>query len=218
MWLQASVGEGERDVKKVGADTVDWLAFIASVIGSLVKLAWPAALFGAVWIFRDKIGELLPLLRFKYKDFDVSFRFKEAEREASELPELENGQAPQTPEEKSKFERLAEISPRAAILESRAEMEATLKDLVDSKSVAHATSAISRPMALGQLIRLARSEKIIDPQTSALLDDLRVIANKAAHDTVAVFTSDEALRFRDLASKANNQILATKWHEPLPPG
>ena len=45
-----------------------------------------------------------------------------------------------------------------------------------------------------------------------------VIANKAAHDTVAIFTSDEALRFRDLVSKANNQILATKWHEPLPPG
>ena len=197
---------------------MDWLAFIASVIGSLVKLAWPAALFGAVWIFRDKIGELLPLLRFKYKDFDVSFRFKEAEREASELPVLENEQAPPTPEEKSKFERLAEISPRAAIVESRAEIEAALRDLIDSKGVAQATSTISRPMALGQLIRLARSEKIIDPQTSALLDDLRVIANKAAHDTVAIFTSDEALRFRDLVSKANNQILATKWHEPLPPG
>ena len=85
-------------------------------------------------------------------------------------------------------------------MESRAEIEAALRDLIDSKGVAQATSTISRPMALGQLIRLARSEKIIDPQTSALLDDLRVIANKAAHDTVAIFTSDEALRFRDLVT------------------
>ena len=116
-----------------------------------MKLAWPAALFGAVWIFRDKIGELLPLLRFKYKDFDVSFRFKEAEREASELPALEDeAGTPKTREEKSKFERLAEISPRAAIVGFRAEIEAALRDLIDLKGVAQATSTISRPMALGE--------------------------------------------------------------------
>jgi hypothetical protein len=55
---------------------MDYLTFFASIIGSLVKLAWPAAAFGAIWLFRDKVADLLPLLKFKYKDFDVSFRFE----------------------------------------------------------------------------------------------------------------------------------------------
>ncbi len=53
---------------------MNWLDFIASMFGSLVKLAWPAAAFGSVWVFRNRIEALLPNLKLKYKDFDVSFR------------------------------------------------------------------------------------------------------------------------------------------------
>jgi len=38
---------------------------------------------------QDKISELLPLLRLKYKDLDVSFRLDEAETEAQALPAQE---------------------------------------------------------------------------------------------------------------------------------
>jgi hypothetical protein len=187
---------------------MDCLTFIAAIVGSLVKIAWPAAVFGSVWIFRDKIQGLLPLLRLKYKDFDVSFRFDEAEKEAAKLPAIENQAAPPTPEETSRFERTADVSPRAAILEARTEIEAFLRDTLEDTPLATSTSS-SRPLGFTQMVRILRNNNIIDHSTSALLDDLRVIGNKAAHDTAAVFTKDDALKFRDLAGKATNQLAAT---------
>ena len=65
---------------------MDGYQFIAAILQSVVSLAWPAAIFGSVWLFRDKLRTLLPLLRMKYKDLDVSFRLDEAEKEAAKIP------------------------------------------------------------------------------------------------------------------------------------
>jgi hypothetical protein len=157
-------------------EQMDYPTFFASVIGSLVKLAWPAALFGAVWIFRDKIEGLLPFIRLKYKDLDISFRFEEAEKEAARLPPVEDQQPQATPEEKSRFERTAEVSPRAAILETRTELEAYLRDVITNNRLSTGIVSLSRHSFL-QMTRILRNSNIIDSGTSALLDDLRVIGN-----------------------------------------
>jgi hypothetical protein len=95
---------------------MDGYQFIA-IFQSVVSLAWPAAVFGSVWLFRDKLRTLLPLLRMKYKDLDLSFRLDEAEREAAKIPPTPpSPDLEPTPEEKTRFERLARISPRAADL------------------------------------------------------------------------------------------------------
>src|SRR6185312_8874221 len=100
-----------------GEARMDGYQFTAAIFQSIVSLAWPAALVAAVWIFKDKITELLPLLRFKYKDFDVSFRLDEAEKEAEALPDQALSEP--TPEEADKFALLVGISPRAAIMDRR---------------------------------------------------------------------------------------------------
>jgi hypothetical protein len=56
------------------------------------------------------------------------------------------------------------------------------------------------------MIRLLRSNKIIDPQTSGLLDDLRAIGNQAAHNPQASYTKADALRFKDLADQVISQL------------
>ncbi|MEZ2146360.1 hypothetical protein AAE026_29290 [Bradyrhizobium sp. DN5] len=93
-----------------------------------------------VWLFREKLNTLLPFLRMKYKDFDVSFRLDQAEKEAALiLPRPPSPDLEPTPEEKSRFEKVAEHSPRAAILEKRAELEQVVKtaaELYVSTSVA----------------------------------------------------------------------------------
>jgi hypothetical protein len=205
----------------IGAgDAMDWLTFFSSVIGSLVKIAWPAAVFGAVWIFRDKIEDLLPLLKLKYKDLDVSFRFDEAAKEAARLTIVESGESEPTPEEKSKFEELAEISPNAAILEYRGEIETLLQDIIDTKLPQQTSANVSkssyRSRSMGEMTRILRNNNIIDSNTSALLDNLRAIGNQAAH-RVVVFNRDDALKFRDLAEKTMSTLKAIKWFEPLPP-
>jgi hypothetical protein len=55
---------------------MDWLQFISSIVQSLVSLAWPAAFVAAVWMFREKLIQLLPQLRAKYKDVEISFKLE----------------------------------------------------------------------------------------------------------------------------------------------
>ena len=58
---------------------MDGYQFIASIIQTLFQtlaaFAWPVAFFGAVWLFRKELTRLLPFLRFKYKDWEMSFLF-----------------------------------------------------------------------------------------------------------------------------------------------
>ena len=53
--------------------------FIASLVQSAASLAWPIAFAFAVWLSRRELASLLPRMRLKYKEFDVSFRLESAE-------------------------------------------------------------------------------------------------------------------------------------------
>lgn len=186
---------------------MDGYQFIAAIVEAIFKflgnLGWPAVIVISVWLFRERLNSLLPLLRMKYKDFDVSFRLDQAEKKAARIPAPPPSPdlAP-TPEEKSRFEKVAEQSPRAAILEKCAELE----QVVRSAAEPYVSTSIARSwktLALSTAIRVLRHQNMIDDKTSALLDDLRVIGNRAAHAVDGdEFTKEEALRFGKLADDA----------------
>lgn len=182
---------------------MSWLQFWASVIGSI---AWPAAFVGSIWLFRKKIIELMPRLRLKYRDWEGSFRLDQAEKEAAALPPpAPNDEVLHpTKEEKDKFKEIAEISPRAAMLEVRTDIEEAVRSLAKSKDL-----LTPKVQSVLGLTRLLRSRGVIDEQTSALLDDLRVVGNNAAHNNDADFTMDEALRYRATADRAIAQLRAS---------
>lgn len=181
---------------------MDGYQFIASLLQSLVSLAWPAAFVVAVWLFREKLTSLLPLLRLTYKDFDISFRLDQAEKEAEGLKQLQPDQAPEpTPEETDKFLKLVELSPRSAILERRLELENAVEAFAESVGMLP-----TRPRSLLNLTRELRRNELIDQATSALLDDLRTIGNTAAHAIDANISAQDALRFGDLAEKVIRQF------------
>jgi hypothetical protein len=173
----------------------------AEIIKAVASLGWPFAFVVAVWMFRGRLTELLPFLRLKHKDTEVSFRLQQAERAVTALPPPTDVQElpPPTPEERSRFELTAEHSPRAAILEKRVELEAALNELL-------AAHNIPAKMSLGPAIRLLRDRGLIDSATSVVLDDLRVIGNKAAHTVNEQFSKDEALRFGKLADQTIQSI------------
>ncbi len=178
---------------------------------SLVSLAWPAALVACVWLFREKLNSLLPLLRMKYKDFDMSFRLEQAEKEAAQIPKPPpSPDLEPTPEEKSRFEKVAEHSPRAAILEKRVELEQVLRSVAEP----YLTTMHSRNwknLSLTELTRTLRRQSIINEKTSALLDDLRTIGNQAAHSPEgSEFTVAEALRFGQLTDEAISLVRAAE--------
>ena len=178
---------------------MDWLQFISSVIQSIVSRAWPAAFVTAVWLFRDKLIKLIPQLRAKYKDVEISLKLDQAEKEAAQLPQLPEPDVANepTPEEEKRFDQLSNIFPRVAIQEVRRELEYA----VNNAAVRHGLASSQKSLLMG--IRELRNKGIIGPQLSALMDDLRTIGNKAAHGGPEVeFTKEEADRFRALAVRA----------------
>ncbi len=192
---------------------MNWLQFFASIVQSLASLAWPTALFGCVWLFREKLTELLPLFRLRHKDWEASFRWERAEKEAAKLTVApDSPDAEPTPEEKSRFEQIARLSPRAALLEMRVNLE----EAVRSYGQAVGVSNISPYMNYASLIRTLRKNNLIDANTSALLDDLRAIGNSAAHNQTDP-TEQDALRFRDLADRLIRQLEIGTGAAQMPP-
>jgi|SRR6266540_535791 len=114
-----------------------------------------------------------------------------------------------TETEENKFEKIAQISPRAAILEARLDVEEALRTLAHSVKTRVSTPRYHSFMSL---TRLLRSEDIIDEQTASLLDDLRSIGNSASHEGDVVFTPEEAWRYRTLANNVINRLLLRAKH------
>jgi hypothetical protein len=193
-----------------------WLDFVASMFGSLVKLAWPAAVFGSVWLFRKRLETLLPRMRVKYGEFDLSFPLQEAERTAAQMPQIGNEIEP-TPEETPRLNQIAEISPRAAVLDTRVELESFLSKTVENlKPKGGGGSKLTfRPNSMIESIRFLRNQGVIDHSMSLLLDELRAFGNIASHDWDAVVRIDDAIRYKRLADKVMNQLLSARWHEDI---
>jgi len=169
---------------------------IAKAVTSMVAaFALPTALIVSVWLFKETLGMLLLTFRVRHRDWEASFRWDKAEAAARKLPSapLDPDVQP-TPEEKSRFEQIARISPREAIIEVETQLEEAVRSFASANGFAH----YSRRYAL--LIRLLRSKRLIDANTSALLDDLQNIGYAAAHN-LSDPTEVEAIRYKKLADQ-----------------
>jgi len=169
---------------------------IAKAVTSMIAaFALPTALIVSVWLFKETLGMLLLTFRVRHRDWEASFRWDKAEAAARKLPSAPlDLDAQPTPEEKSRFEQIARISPREAIIEVGTQLEEAVRSFASANGFAH----YSRRYAL--LIRLLRSKRLIDANTSALLDDLQNIGYAAAHN-LSDPTEVEAIRYKKLADQ-----------------
>jgi hypothetical protein len=188
--------------------------FIASIVGSLVTLAWPAAVFGSVWIFRNKIKELLPYARFKYKDWEVSLDRAEKTEAALPPPPAPPPDIPEVQpkaDEAERFQSFAEYSPRSAIAAKRVEVESALRNWY--VTLPNATTISGRRPSMSEMIRLLRIGQKLDDGTLLLLDEILEIANQAVHGDGTI-TTEDALRYAEIANKTITRISANRWFEP----
>ena len=178
---------------------MDHNTFIAEIVKAVTSMigafALPVALIICVWLFKEKLGMLLLMFRVRHRDWEASFRWDKAEAAAKKLPAgpFDPDTQP-TPEESSRFEQIARISPREAILEVGTQLEEAVRSYASANGFAH----YSRRYAL--LIRLLRSKRLVDANTSALLDDLQNIGNAAAHN-LSDPTELEAIRYKKLSDQ-----------------
>ncbi|MEZ8073415.1 hypothetical protein ACED48_20310, partial [Vibrio sp. 5S239] len=94
------------------------------IVEIIKALAWPVAVVWLGYLFRNEVRGLMGrLTALKHGDTEISFNraLEKAEQQASEIPQTEEVIHESTAEELSQKEqlyRLAEISPRAAIVEA----------------------------------------------------------------------------------------------------
>lgn len=177
---------------------------VASIIQAIAGLAWPAAFVVAVYLFRQRLTELLPRFYVKHKDWEASFRLDQAEKEAAALP-LAPQEAPEaapTPEERDRFEELLKVSPQAAILEIRRDLDNAVLMAATAQNLLPASR---RGSSMLEATRALRSKGLIEPEISAILDDLRNVGNSAAHGQ-GELTESDARRYKKLAERVRSRL------------
>jgi hypothetical protein len=148
---------------------MDWLNFSASVIHSL---AWPVAILSALLLLRRELISLMPRIRkVRYKDleFTLTEQISEAKREINigpaplSLPEPTSTSAATREEAEvgtpSYFESIAEVSPRAALLEAWHYFEASATKAAVRLGLMKAGQGIQ----MRDLFRVLEQAKLLTP-------------------------------------------------------
>jgi Domain of unknown function (DUF4145) len=176
---------------------MDWLTFIAEMTKAL---AWPLAALGIFLVLRKHLLARLPDLdTLEWKDF--RFRFNQQVHEvASEarqaLPEPEVTRLPPLSDEAQHL-RLADLSPRAAILESWIALEDAAISALKRKGTTLTDRELQQPLLLVQALGDAG---LLNPAQQQVVSELRNLRNAAAHATELRITPQTAREFVTIAS------------------
>ncbi|MBW3587898.1 MAG: hypothetical protein KY429_00570 [Actinobacteria bacterium] len=159
---------------------MDWLEFIASLVESL---AWPIVVVLILILFRNPVTDLIPLVRrIKYKDLELEFErtLAEATQKAQreQLPITRPSLAERYDENLTRLVWVAEVSPRAAILEAWLEVEASAAEAAVRFGLRLEPRDRPSPLRLGSLLAGAGvfSQGLLD-----VYNELRDLRNKAVH-------------------------------------
>lgn len=173
------------------------LAFVASLVESL---AWPTSVVLIVVTMRKPIAAAMTRLS-KARVGPVEAEFEqglaEVRHDLRHAPELatHTGDTPtpmlSLPEE---LTRLAAASPRAAVLEAFARIEARLRELLADAGV----NVDDRQSGVA-LARIAHRHQLISDETLNAVEGLAVMRNLAAHSPTDDISLDKALDYLALA-------------------
>jgi hypothetical protein len=178
---------------------VDVLTFISEIIKAL---AWPATVITLLILVRKELPAIAKSLRrLKFKGVELEFgdAAKAIATEAKDaLPKTPTeGRLFGQPKEEmaNKITAIAEIAPRAAILEAWLQVEAAAADLVRKRDIAK-ISPTSGPMRLrNMLVRI----DALNPKQIAIYENLRRLRNQAVHVPEAQFTPESVKDYIDTA-------------------
>jgi hypothetical protein len=155
---------------------MNWLEFIASIVGSI---SWPTVFVAAFYFLRKPIRELLPLLqRLKYKEIELEFAKRVEEINAEVEQELPNVSGmPETQSVNDAIETEGK-SPRSAVLE--AWMLVEMKAANAARRLGWEPS--SQKSTRGTYaMKFLENQPQLDRRLIGSLRDLRSLRNQAAH-------------------------------------
>ena len=178
---------------------MDWLTFISKVVEAL---AWPGAFLAVLLVIRKELPTIARSLR-KLKFKDVELEFGEAAKAIA--TETKIAVPPGKPSVRlsgqlredvaTRLAAIAELSPRAAILESWLHVEVAAADVLQKRS---ASSLRSTPSPTRLRDGLRRAE-ILNGKQVEIFESLRDLRNRAVHFPDAEFTESAIADYIDAA-------------------
>lgn len=182
---------------------MDNLTFISNLI---TALAWPAATIVIVVLLRGELASLLSRIKkIKHRDseIDLAGEISEAAKDAEKV--LNHAATEKTPEEE-RIGRLAEDSPRGAILDSWLSIEEAMSQYAMRHGIESETLH-SPPHRRIQNIQLHNLDvPTLGHGIIEMLDKLRRIRNDAVHRTDADITPAVAKDYAALAVRVKAKL------------
>jgi len=173
-----------------------WQEFIASLVGSL---AWPASIVAAALIFRKPLLDLLENIKeVTYGGVKATFNREIAE--ATAKTPIDRPPMGITSKIDPSLLQLADVSPRAAMLEAWLKLEALLRMGLERKG------KDANSLSGAQLVRLAGADKVVTQETVNSLMGLLHLRNLAAHAPGEKLDVSQAREFLVLA-EVNEYLL-----------
>lgn len=191
---------------------VNWLPFVASLVHSL---AWPAGIVTVITVLRRPIGAALNrgVRRVRAGPVEIELfeqELAEVRQELRRSPELEEASAPK-PDASLALDLvpLADISPRAAVLEAFLQVEGQLRQRLQD------VAEIGPRATAGNLARLARIQNLISEETLRAIEGLLLLRNLAAHSQGEQISPERA---RDYIALAEAVLYALRDKATAVPG
>jgi hypothetical protein len=176
-----------------------WLQFFASAIGSL---AWPLALVVTVCLLRKPIASLLPLLqRLKFRELELEFgkSVEEVSAEiAKELPPAPPTDGKSSINEVAALVKIAEASPRAAVLQAWIMVEQTAYEAARALGWQPPSNKASNGTFA---IKFLARHPALESDRIDLLQQLRHLRNQAAHAPELALGKSAAIEYASSAAR-----------------
>ncbi len=159
---------------------MDWKTFIVEVIKAT---AWPIVFIIVAFQLKDRISELLPRIK-KLKHKDTELEFAEGvsklvrEQEAEGIKHDEKLPTDEANEKYGFLIKLADISPRSAVLEAFREIEHASAQTISKMPVESSAHGGRLPINMQRQL----AETSLSKGEVRMFNQLRMLRNKAAHD------------------------------------
>jgi len=200
---------------------MDWLTFISKLFEAAV---WPAVVISIVFLLRKPLCEAVRAwgtIKATYKDFAVELRKATEEADMASLPVSpvvtssfsdestgsisgSQGSEPLL----DKYERIAEVSPAAAVVEAWRDVEVELLELAKDKGI-----ATSKNFTLALLSRLEATDAL-DSRSVEIIKALRRLRNEAVHHGTRSISQDDAMEYAMLATRIIARLQEGREREP----
>jgi uncharacterized protein YutE (UPF0331/DUF86 family) len=184
---------------------MDTLTFIAEIVKAII---WPLTLIVAILLLWKPIHAFFPssMAKLKYKDLEIDFskQVQQLAEEAKQSLDMPSAQYDEDTEiEHKKLLDIAQVSPRAALLEAWMILENEAFQAMKQKDPKLTTTILKTPMQVG--INLEKLG-LINCSQKEIFDKLRNLRNAAAHAMDFAFDAKAAVKYVEMALNLTNHI------------